>query len=165
MSLCLVEGRRTGLYFSSEDSSGTAESLMFVIPIPSTPSDNFHYYNLSRYLREEQFYFPALHRDQVIEVKSEIEFPTIRFRVPGTDEYIVFLIDVFEYDRIPFSVRPNEHVYLLDFLSYAGTHKRITREGQLYAALIPDVAAMDHAYAEHGFALVGLTPQFGIYRE
>jgi hypothetical protein len=150
--------REPGLVFSSEVESVGSHSPMFVVPVPSQVRP---YHALSQYMREERFYCPAVLTEDVVDVESEIDFPFIRFRVPGTDDYIMFEVALFGLERIPFS-RAQEVPYLLP---YVGTQLAIAGKDLRYATLIPDVLAMDDAYSQHGFAMVGLTPQFGAVRQ
>lgn len=150
--------REPGLVFSSEDGVANSQSLVFVLPVPLYAQ---HYPERIAYFLKERFYFPAIHREEVVNVESETDFPFIRFRVPGTDDYITFEVTLFPFERIPFSAVQES----LDLLRYVGTQRSVAGNELLYALLIPDVLAMDDAYRQHGFALVGLTPQFGKLRD
>src|SRR5689334_19166352 len=99
MSLAIVHDRELALVFSSEDGYASAESQMFVLPVPATTRP----FDLADYVDRERFYFPAYYREEVVDVESEAQFPFIRFRVPGTDDYITFVIAPFASSRVPFS--------------------------------------------------------------
>ena len=158
MVLSASAKREPGLVFSSEDGVANSQSLVFVLPVPRYAQN---YSERIEYFLKERFYFPAIHREEVVDVESETDFPFIRFHVPRTNDYIAFEVTLFPFERIPFSAAQEG----LDLLRYVGTQSAIAGNKLLYAPLIPDVLAMDDAYRQHGFALVGLTPQFGKLRE
>jgi hypothetical protein len=147
-----------GLLFSSEHENANTQSLMFVLPVPSNSQP---YSGLTDYFRNERFYFPALYRQEVVNVESETDLPFIRFRIPYTHDYLMFEIALFAVGRTPFSVAGEGP----EFLPYVGRQLAIAGKGLRCVPLIPDVLAMDDAYTQHGFVLVGLTPQFGTLRE
>lgn len=151
--------REPGLVFSSEDGVPNSQSLVFVLPVPLSAQ---HYQKRITYFLEERFYFPSIHREKVVNVESETDFPFIWFRVPHTNDYIAFEIPLFPVEYIPFQAMQAEG---MDLLRYVGTQRALAGNELLYAPLIPDVIAMDNVYRQHGFALVGLTPKFGELRE
>lgn len=151
--------REPGLVFSSEDGIPNSQSPVFVLPVPRSVQ---HYQRRIEYFSEEHFYFPAIYRDEVVNVESETIFPLIRFRVPRTDDYIAFEIPIFPFEGIQFQAVQEGG---MDLLRYVGTQRAFAGNEVLYAPLIPDVFAMDDAYRQHEFALVGLTPQFGVLRD
>ncbi len=144
---------KNGLMFSSELEEVTSQSVLFAIPLFDYSR---RYYNIRRYLEDQEVFFPFFLDDKYYELIASIDYPTLTFKIPNKEIEIVFEIEDANYfyrSRFPFGKRVRKNQ------KYVGDEIDLVKGEVEFLTLIPiDLFEMDDLYEKYKGVFVGMTP-------